>query len=425
MGLYSLLTTSASGMSAQSAWLNAISDNIANVSTIGYKQASTEFSSLVLSSGLTADYQSGSVIVDPRFAIDAQGGLNATTSTTDLAIKGSGFFIVQGPGAQPVLTRSGSFAKDTSTGTLVNAAGHKLLGYPTGKSGIANGFSGLVPVNLNSIALQATPTTSGKLYVNVPSTAAVVAPANLPSANAATATPTAKTSLATYDNLGNQVTLDVYLTNEGNNIWDVAIFNAADAPAAGGFPYTSPPLPAAPEPLTTGTLTFDPTTGAILAATPTSFNIAIPNGSTMTLDMAQTTQLATSYTVLTASTNGNAPSQVSGVNFATDGTVFVTYQNGSSAPIYSIPLATVPSPDKMTVISGNAFIPGLQSGAAQIGKASAGGLGTIQSSTLEASTVDIATELTNMIESQNNYQADSKVFTTGSQLLQVLINLGK
>ena len=417
MGLYSLLTTSASGMSAQSAWLNAISDNIANVSTIGYKQASTEFSSLVLSSGLTADYQSGSVIVDPSVAIGGQGALNSTTSTTDLAIQGNGFFIVQGPNNQPVLTRAGSFVKD-STGTLVNAAGYTLLGYPTGKSGIANGFSGLVPVNLNSIALQATPTTTGKLYVNVPSNAAVVAAANLPSTNSATATPTAKTSLATYDNLGNQVTLDVYLTNEGGNVWDVAIFNAADAPAAGGFPYANAAL-------TTGTLTFDPTTGAIQAGTPTSFNVTIPNGSTMTLDMAQTTQLATSYTVLTASTNGNAPSQVAGVNIAKDGTVSVVYQNGASASVYSIPLATVPSPNKMTVISGNAFVPGMQSGAAQIAKAAAGGLGTIQSSTLEASTVDLATELTNMIELQNNYQADSKVFTTGSQLLQVLINLGK
>ena len=168
MGLYSLLTTSASGMAAQSAWLNAISDNIANVSTVGYKQASTEFSSLVLSSGLTADYQSGSVIVDPRIAIDGQGALNSTTSTTDLAIQGNGFFIVQGPDSQPVLTRAGSFVKD-SAGDLVNAAGYTLLGYPTGKSGVANGFSGLVPVNLNSIALQATPTTSGKLYVNAPS----------------------------------------------------------------------------------------------------------------------------------------------------------------------------------------------------------------------------------------------------------------
>ncbi len=398
MGLYSLLTTSASGMSAQSAWLNAISDNIANVSTIGYKQASTEFSSLVLSSGLTADYQSGSVIVDPSVAIGGQGALNSTTSTTDLAIQGNGFFIVQGPNNQPVLTRAGSFVKD-STGTLVNAAGYTLLGYPTGMSGIANGFSGLVPVNLNSIALQATPTTTGKLYVNVPSNAAVVAAANLPSTNSATATPTAKTSLATYDNLGNQVTLDVYSTNEGGNVWDVAIFNAADAPAAGGFPYANAAL-------TTGTLTFDPTTGAIQAGTPTSFNVTIPNGSTMTLDMAQTTQLATSYTVLTASTNGNAPSQVAGVNIAKDGTVSVVYQNGASASVYSIPLATVPSPNRMTVISGNAFVPGMQSGAAQIANAAAGGLGTVQSSTLEASTVDLATELTNMIESQNNYQAD-------------------
>jgi flagellar hook protein FlgE len=404
-------------MAAQSAWLNAISDNIGNVSTIGYKQASTEFSSLVLSSGLTADYQSGSIIINPRIAIDGQGALNSTTSTTDLAIQGNGFFIVQGPNNQPVLTRAGSFVKD-SAGDLVNAAGYTLLGYPTGKSGVANGFSGLVPVNLNSIALQATPTTSGKLYVNAPSTAAVVAPANWPSANAATATPTAKTSLVTYDNLGNQITLDVYLTNQGGNVWDVAIFNAADAPAAGGFPYTAGPL-------TTGTLTFDPTTGAIQAGTPTSFNVAIPNGSTMTLDVSQTTQLATSYTVLTASTNGNAPSQVSGVNIANNGTVSVVYQNGSSASVYTVALATVPSPDKMTVISGNAYVPGLQSGAAQIGVAGSGGFGTIQSSMLEASTVDLATELTSMIAAQNNYQADSKVFTTGSQLLQVLINLGK
>jgi len=257
-------------MSAQSALLNAISDNIANVSTTGYKQASTEFSSLVLSTGLVSDYQSGSIIVDPRIAIDGQGALNSTTSTSDLAIQGNGFFIVQGPNNQPVLTRAGSFVKD-STGNLVNAAGYKLLGYPTGSGGVANGFSGLVPVNLNSIALQATATTSGKLYVNVPSTAAAVAAANLPSANAATATPTAKTSLVTYDNLGNQVTLDVYLTNKGGNAWDVAIFNAANAPAAGGFPYTAAAL-------TTGTLTFNPATGAIAAGTPTSFNIAIPNG---------------------------------------------------------------------------------------------------------------------------------------------------
>ena len=143
----------------------------------------------------------------------------------------------------------------------------------------------------------------------------------------------------------------------------------------------------------------------------------------MTLDMAQTTQLATSYTVLTASANGNAPSQVAGFNISNSGTVSVAYQNGSSAPVYTIPLATVTSPDKMTVISGNAYEPGLQSGAAQIGTAASGGLGSIESSTLEASTVDLASQLTTMIAAQNDYQANSKVFQTGSTLLQVLINL--
>ncbi len=144
----------------------------------------------------------------------------------------------------------------------------------------------------------------------------------------------------------------------------------------------------------------------------------------MTLDLSQTTQLATNFTVLTASTNGNAPSQVSGVNIALDGTVSVTYQNGSTVPTYTIPLANVQSPNKMAVITGNAYVPGVDSGGVQIGKATVGGLGSIHSSALEASTVDIATQLTEMIEAQNNYQANSKVFNTGSQLMQVLINLG-
>ncbi len=143
-------------MSAQSAWLNAISDNVANVSTTGYKQATTEFSSLVLNSSSPTDYQSGSVMVDPQVLINQQGTLNATTSSTDLAVQDNGFFIVQGPNNQPVLTRVGSFTKNAA-GDLVNAAGYTLLGYPYGSSGVANSFSGLVPINLNSIALQTTP----------------------------------------------------------------------------------------------------------------------------------------------------------------------------------------------------------------------------------------------------------------------------
>lgn len=414
MSLYGLLTTSASGMSAQSTLLNTVADNIANVDTTGYKDATVQFSSLVLNDAVST-YTSGSVLDHPTVAIGAQGTINSASSPTDLAIQGNGFFIVQGPNGQPVLTRAGSFTENAS-GDLVNAAGYALLGYPTGVTGVANGYSGLVPINLNSIALTASPTTSGQLYLNLPSNStAVTIAANLPSANAATATPTAKTAIETYDNLGNQVTLDVYLTNKGGNNWEADVFNAAGA-TSGGFPYSSGPL-------ATQTLSFNPATGALATGSPTSLSVAIPNGATMTLDMSQTTQLASAYTVLAASTNGNAPSPVSSVSVGSNGTVSVNYQNGQSNSPYTVPLATVQSPDHMTVISGNAFEPGIASGTAQIGKAGAAGLGTIQSSALESSTVDLSSELTTMIAAQNNYQANSKVFQTGSQLLQVLIGL--
>ncbi|MFZ1110677.1 MAG: flagellar hook protein FlgE [Rhodomicrobium sp.] len=418
MGIYSLLTTSASGMAAQSALLNTVSDNIANVDTTGYKKATTEFSSLVLNSGLVSDYQSGSVLVDPEIAINGQGAINSTTSPTDLAIQGNGFFVVQGPNNQPVLTRVGSFTENSS-GNLVNAAGYTLLGYPVNGSGVANGFTGLVPVNLNNIALQATPTTSGTLYLNLPSTAAVV---TNPPSTYTTGTPlpgyTDKTSLVAYDNLGNQVTLDVYSTNLGNNQWEVDAYDAAGA-TSGGFPYTGN----GGAPLTSATLTFN-STGQLSSTSPSPITVPVTNGQSMTLDMSQTTQLATSYTVMTAKTNGNAPSQVSNVNIGTGGTLSAVYQNGSVVPAYNIPLANVISPDNMTVITGNAYQPGLKSGTAQLGVAGTAGLGTIQSNSLEASTVDLASELTTMIAAQNNYQANSKVFNTGSTLLQVLINLG-
>lgn len=357
MSLYGLLTTSTSGMSAQSSLLNAISDNIANVGTTGYKQATTEFSSLVLESGLTSTYQSGGVIVDPQVQVDGQGALNATSSPSDLAVKGTGFFIVAGPNNQPVLTRVGSFTENAA-GNLVNAAGYTLLGYPPGTSPSANGFGGLVPVNLSSVPLKATATTSGELYVNLPSNSAVVptsATVLRPSQNSQYKTGdtfpyTDKTSLVTYDNLGNQVTLDVYYTNEGNNTWNVAIYNAADAATGGGFPYSHKDATGATvydSPLndpnnagagnttmnfnpTTGALTgiFDPTTSATTG--PTSVSLDIPGGTTMSLDLAQTTQLATDYTPLKASTNGSAPSPVTGFNIGTDGTVSVAYQNGAT-----------------------------------------------------------------------------------------------
>jgi flagellar hook protein FlgE len=416
MGLFGMIETSASGMGAQANRLSTVSDNIANVNTVGYKKATTEFSSLVLESG-PGQYLSGSVETNIHYGIADQGQLEFTTSATDLAVQGNGFFVVQSTNGDTTLTRAGSFVQDSS-GNLVNAAGFKLMAYSLANGTptiVANGTAGLVPVNVGNLALQATPSTSGKLFLNLNSNAAVVPPGNLPSTNSPNAQFTSKTSLVTYDNLGNQVTLDVYASKSAANTWEIAVYNQADA-TNGGFPYANPALG-------TQTLTFNPNNGQLAQGGPTSISVQVPNGQTLTLDMSQSSQLAANFQVLNASVNGNAPSSTNKVDIANDGTVFMVFENGTRVATYKIPLASVPSPDHLKPLPGNVYTTSNDSGDIQMGFASLGSLGTINAGSLEQSTVDIASELTTMIESEKNYTANSKVFQTGAQLLDVLVNL--
>jgi len=417
MGLYNMMRTSASGMAAQANRLGTVADNIANSSTTGYKRASMEFSSLVLESG-NAEFNSGSVEPHLRHAISEQGGFRFTTSATDLAIKGDGFFVVSDQDNQSLLTRAGSFVKD-ATGNLVNTAGFTLMGYnvANGSGGaVANGTAALEPVNIGALALEANPSTQGKLFVNLPSNAAVVPAGNRPSDNLAGSSYTAKTSLVGYDNLGNEVTVDIYSTKTAANTWQVTVYDRAGAALGGGFPYSSGPL-------ADTTLTFDPSDGQPAVASPTSVSFAVPQGSTLTLDMSQSSQLATDYTVLEASADGNAPSTVDRVEIADDGTLYAVFENGARYATYQIAVARVPSPDNLLPLSGNVFAQWVDSGDIQIGRAGSDGFGTMVSSALEESTVDLASELTTMIESERNYTANSKVFQTGAELMDVLVNL--
>jgi flagellar hook protein FlgE len=304
-----------------------------------------------------------------------------------------------------------------ASGNLVNAAGYYLMGYnvQNGPADVsANSLSGMQKVNVTSVGEQAVATTSGTLNVNLPSTATAVAAANLPSTNTAGATYTEKTSLVAYDNLGGAENIDLYMTKTGANTWEVAAYNKADAATGGGFPYSAGPL-------ATQTLTFSGTTGQ-LTSSPT-LALTVPNGQPMTLDLTGATQLAAAYAVNAASTNGNAPNSVSGVQITTNGTLSYQYANGTSVAAYDIPLASVPSPDNLTSLNGDVFQVNLNSGQALVGTAGSAGLGTINSSSLEQSTVDLATELTQMISAQSAYQANSKVFQTGADILDILNNL--
>lgn len=406
MSLYGVMRTGVSGMNAQSNKLSTVSDNIANVNTTGYKRASTEFSSLILKSG-SGNYDSGAVETTVRYAITDPGNLRFTTSTTDLAVQGNGFFVVQDANGSNFLTRAGSFVPD-STGNLVNAAGFQLLGYNIQNGAVptvaANGFGGLQVINVNQMALQASPSTKATVSANLDPSAAVIAGPPGPGAY------TSKTSVVTYDNIGNAVTLDVYAAKTAANTWQIQVYDSATGTALpGGL----------------NTFTFDVSAtgkGKLDAASPTALNVTIPGGSAFTMDLSAMTQVADSFS-FKATVDGNAPSAVEKVDIDDKGIVTAVLKNGTQLPSYQIALATVPSPDHLTPEVGNVYSPNLESGNVQVGLAGQAGLGTIQSGALEDSNVDLADELTSMIEAQRGFTANSKSFQTGADLLDVVVNL--
>lgn len=418
MSLYGMMRTGASGMNAQASRLGTVADNIANANTTGYKKASTEFSSLILPSG-SSSYNSGAVTSNVRYSITQPGPLEFTTSNTDLALDGEGFFIVNDTNGNPYLTRAGSFVPD-GNGFLVNAAGYTLQGYDYASGApapVVNGFDGLTPVNISSGSLSATPSTAGVFTANLDAGATAVAPGVLPSTNAANAEYTSKSSLVVYDNLGGEVLLDFYYTKTAANDWEVVVYNRADAAPNTSFPYTSPAL-------ATTTLQFDPTNkGLLTAASATNISLTVPGGAALTVDFAKMSQLNYKFTVQDPSVNGNAPSAVDRVEISADGTLFAQYENGKLEPLFRIALADVQSADNLRPLPGNVYAQGVDSGVITTGFAGSGSFGTIVSSALESSNVDIAEELTNMIESQRSYTANSKVFQTGSDLMDVLVNL--
>lgn len=404
MGLFGVMSTGVSGMAAQSNKLSTVSDNIANVNTTGYKRASTEFSSLILKSG-AGQYDSGAVETHIRYAISNQGHLQFTTSSTDLAVQGNGFFVVSDANGGNFLTRAGSFVPD-SQGNLVNAAGFHLMGYNIQNGPpavVANGFGGLQVVNINLATLQAQPTTTATVDANLdPSStigAGAVGPANF----------TSKTSMLTFDNIGRPVKVDVFMLHTAVDTWDVQAVDPTGAV------------------LDTQTLVFDTTAagkGALdpVASTATSLNFTVPGGSPMTVNLSAMTQVASAFN-FKATVDGNAPAAVERVDVDNTGQVTAILQNGTTLALYKVPLADVPARDSLTPEVGNVYSLNLKSGNVQVGFAGQGGLGTINSGALEESNVDLADELTAMIESQRSFTANSKSFQTGADLLDVVVNL--
>ncbi|WP_152046121.1 flagellar hook protein FlgE [Aureimonas psammosilenae] len=310
-----------------------------------------------------------------------------------------------------------------SNGTVTGTGSTIAMTAPTMVTPPSTAITGLTIAGLSVVATTDAGA-KGKLAADPAANGSV-----LPSATATTAI-----SMTVYNNAGEPVKLDVYYTktNDATNEWSMAVFDSRDASkgtATSPFPYSTSPLAKAK-------LTFDSTNGYKLGSiTPSTGTGQLDNktlvidlgpigGGNFNLDIGNTTQLfKPDASALDASVDGNPPEVVKTINVGEDGVVTAQFTSGSSRSLYKIPVAKVASPDSLTAVSGNAYQAGVASGTVLMGTGGENGFGKVTAGALEESNVDLASELTDMITAQRSYTANSKVFQTGSEILDVLVNL--
>ena len=420
MSIYGAMFSGVSGLAAQSQALGMISDNIANVNTVGYKGTHVRFSTLVTTRGSETTYSPGGVRSTPHLAVDKQGLLQSSESESDLALKGSGFLITNeavaaGAGNDYLYTRAGSFTTDKN-GDLVNTAGLYLQGWKTNLNGVplATNTSVLTQLEtLNVRGLNGTAIPTSKVSVS----------ANLPATATAGAVHTITSQI--FDSLGVAHNLPMTFTKTATaNTWTVTAGNPTlssnGATVTGATAYGP------------GTLVFN---GNGTLASLSTASVAITgwttdsSNSTITLDVGTVgtatgvSQFSDTFTVNSIKQDGQRFGFFSGIAFDEDGIVTAQYDNGVTQKIYKLPVATFPNPNDLTARSGNAYAESDGSGAIVIQSAGTGATGNIAPSSLEASTVDLATEFTNMITTQRAYAASARIITTANEMLEELTRL--
>lgn len=436
MSIYTALKAGVSGLNANSSALAVISDNIANVNTVGYKRSAIDFSALVNAQNSNTTYNAGGVLPLTRQQISLQGSLQQSQSPTDMAISGDGFFIVSSNdqqltnGGSVLFTRAGSFTVDHN-GFMVNAQGLFLQGWPVAADGSVTSsptsLSAITPVNISGVGGLAEPTANVGLNANLQSGETAYAGAQGPYAAGAlatgTITPDYESSLEIYDSLGEPRTVAMGFLKTAPNTWQVEAYarpntNVTNGAVTGGL-------------LADGTINFnsDGTVQSVTGSIASSFNIdwAAATGAAqqpINLDLSSgLTQFANAYGVTSVTADGVPPGDLVGLTLEGDGMLTAQFSNGRARALYQIPLATFLNPNGLKADQGGAFRVTLDSGLYNINASNAGGSGKIVSGALEGSNVDLAAEFTNLITTQRAYSAASRIITTADQMLEELLQI--
>jgi flagellar hook protein FlgE len=477
MSINSALLAGVSGLTANSAALAAISQNIANVNTVGYKRTAAEFSTVVNSQSQGTGYSAGGVLANQRHFISQGGQLQRTNTSTDLGIAGQGFFVVTekaenlDAGDARLFTRAGAFRVD-SFGYLKNTAGLYLQGWPVDADGLIepdpSDLNRLRSINVGSVGGTAQATTRAQLNANLQSSQPVspdIATYNVATNNMATYDAEAGTgfrpdfriTVPVSDSKGGQRTLAYsFLKTANPNEWraEVHVIPATDidngSVPANGILRSGLVLftqdgrldvdgMVAAETATPGSMLFpDPATAAVTlnasdsavapSATAPKWTTALGiDDQTVSFDLTASagglTQYDSDSIVQAVVTNGTAFGNLSNIEIDDEGFVTAIFDNGVTRRIAQVALATFTSADSLTTANGNAYRVSQGSGTYNLKAPGTGGAGLIGASQLEASTVDLSAEFTGLITTQRAYSASSKIITTADEMLAELISI--
>ena len=405
-------------------------------------------------------YSAGGVQGVTRQFVSQQGLVQASGSSTDLAISGDGFFVVSSKGAGLTtadarsFTRSGSFTVDAD-GFLVNKSNFYLQGWPAKPDGSfdinPSDLSKMNSINVKNLGSAVAPTTDIGVSANLNKGGVVSAgEAAYNNATAASMTDYATDPLTgtkpdfvieanVIDSTGGSRKVAIALLKDDSanpNSWHAEIYS---------IPTTDVTTGGRPGQLTRGDVKFnqdgtiDLTTTTLFgaagaaaqlvldasgtAATPRWSNSLGIAAQTLDFDLSKVSQYTAPSTVNAISSNGAGVGNIVSIDVDDEGIVSAIYDNSQIRQIAKVGIATFPNADGLQAISGNAYRSSLPAGQLTVKEAGVGGAGRISPSSLEASTVDLSAEFTGLIQTQKAYSASSKIITTADQMLEELINI--
>lgn len=390
-----------SGLRAVNQELSVISNNVANASTAGFKSSRAEFAA-IYGGGQAGGVEMNNVSQN----FDRNGDVMRTGRGLDLAISGSGFFVLKDGSGQTSYTRAGMFQRDSGN-YLTTASGTRLQGYTTDDAGkLQSGVVGDIQVKAGSLPAKA----SDKLefVANLKADASKIDQTVAANKFDPTKSETFNYSQSSkvYDSLGTEHTVTQYFVKTDPNKWDVH-YSFNGKPAGGGINMVFNK---------NGTL-----------ESPTSFpDLDLkPDGATeisLKLDMARVSQYASDFNATRNQSNGYTAGDLTGVRVDADGGVYATFTNGQSLLQGQVVMANFTNPNGLLQTNNTTWQQSFSSGQPVLGAPGTGTMGKLTAGAYESSNVDLTGELVSLMTSQRNYQANAKTISSADKMTQVLFN---